>query len=632
MKWFYPARVILAGMWASGWWVAAWGQTVAPTAEPTGEPVALELVEIQEPVPNDKCMECHGLPDTTRTAADGTEISLFVDEAIFLGSVHATNRCVDCHRDLEFRWEHPDDGHVALPVDCASCHAEQSATYNASVHALALQAGVLASATCKDCHGHHGMLGRSSIDSPVHFSHLVESCGQCHAEQAADWAESVHGQAAAKGHREAPTCIDCHSEHQIEDLRTASPMKISAQICGKCHASERLNTRFRMPAKQVESFFESYHGLAARGRSTSAANCASCHGWHRVFPSSDERSMVHADRLVETCGQCHPGIGVNFALGRVHPDLANGADIGTVANRWVRRAYIGLIVVVVGLLGLHNGAVWYRKVQAAYRSGNRTVVRMDRSQRRQHMILALSFIILAITGFALRFPDSWLSWALGTEEVRRWLHRISGLVLLGVGFWHIGYVMATLEGRRLIRDLQFRPQDWHDLRANVLHLRGRSPKRARFGRFGYPEKIEYWAVVWGIIIMGVTGLMIWLKVDVTRWAPRWVVDVAITIHYYEAILACLAILVWHIYHVLFDPDVYPGNFAWLDGRVTPEWQRHEHPLEQPASDASGPVSPGDGKPPQDLDRACAPGVAGRDGKSGHPPEVRDGHRPAGPIA
>jgi hypothetical protein len=206
------------------------------------------------------------------------------------------------------------------------------------------------------------------------------------------------------------------------------------------------------------------------------------------------------------------------------------------------------------------------------------------------------------------------------------------LVLLGVGFWHIGYVLATLEGRRLIRDLQFRPQDWRDLRANVLHLRGKSPRRARFGRFGYPEKIEYWAVVWGIIIMGVTGMMIWLKVDVTRWAPRWVVDVAITIHYYEAILACLAILVWHIYHVLFDPDVYPGNFAWLDGRVTPEWQHHEHPLELLPSDASGPASSGDGNPPQDLDRACAPGAVGRDGHSGHPPEVRDGHRPTGPTA
>jgi hypothetical protein len=79
--------------------------------------------------------------------------------------------------------------------------------------------------------------------------------------------------------------------------------------------------------------------------------------------------------------------------------------------------------------------------------------------------------------------------------------------------------------------------------------------------------------------MGVTGLAIWLKIDVTQWFPRWVIDVAVTIHYYEAILACLAIVIWHFYHVMFDPDVYPMNFAWLDGKVAKHWHEEEHPLE-----------------------------------------------------
>jgi len=79
--------------------------------------------------------------------------------------------------------------------------------------------------------------------------------------------------------------------------------------------------------------------------------------------------------------------------------------------------------------------------------------------------------------------------------------------------------------------------------------------------------MEYWAVIWGTIIMGVTGLIVWFKMDVTQWLPRWAVDVSLTIHYYEALLACLAILVWHFYHVIFDPDVYPVNAAFLDGRI-----------------------------------------------------------------
>ena len=91
---------------------------------------------------------------------------------------------------------------------------------------------------------------------------------------------------------------------------------------------------------------------------------------------------------------------------------------------------------------------------------------------------------------------------------------------------------------------------------------------------------RYWAVIWGTIIMGVTGLMIWLKMDVTQFLPRWVVEVAVTVHYYEAILACLAIVVWHFYHVIFAPGSYPMNWAWWDGKVSKRWQEEEHPLDQ----------------------------------------------------
>ena len=109
--------------------------------------------------------------------------------------------------------------------------------------------------------------------------------------------------------------------------------------------------------------------------------------------------------------------------------------------------------------------------------------------------------------------------------------------------------------------------------ATSRYLTGLSDEKPKIGRFGYAEKMEYWAVVWGTIIMGVTGLMIWFKMDVTRFLPRWAVDVALTIHYYEAMLACLAIVVWHFYHVIFDPDVYPLNSACWNGNVSEQWQK-----------------------------------------------------------
>ncbi len=225
---------------------------------------------------------------------------------------------------------------------------------------------------------------------------------------------------------------------------------------------------------------------------------------------------------------------------------------------------------------------------------------MAKAQRVQHFILLTSFTVLALSGFALKFPDSWLAWIMGSEEIRRWIHRIAGVVLLGVGGYHLVYIAVTREGRRLVKDLWFRKKDAKDIVTNARYLTGRSRIKAKFGRFGYPEKLEYWAVVWGTVIMGVTGLAIWFKIDVTRFVPRWVVDVATTVHYYEAILACLAIVVWHFYHVIFDSSVYPMNWAWWDGKVTKHWQKEEHPLEKPAvgSDAivsdEGKVAAGEG--------------------------------------
>jgi hypothetical protein len=112
----------------------------------------------------------------------------------------------------------------------------------------------------------------------------------------------------------------------------------------------------------------------------------------------------------------------------------------------------------------------------------------------------------------------------------------------------------------------------------VFFLGARSA-RPRFGRFSYMEKCEYWALVWGGVIMGLTGILLWFdNYFVERWKlPGVVLDVALVIHYYEAWLATLAILVWHGYSTIFSPDVYPMNPAWLAGRMPQDMYTHEHP-------------------------------------------------------
>ena len=223
------------------------------------------------------CLDCHGDKSLTKTAASGKEISIFVDQARLAASAHKTNTCASCHTDVTAR--HPDDNQPVQPVNCVLCHEKATASYCASVHGLAVKAGRIGAATCQDCHDSHDILPATSPVSPLHFSRQATTCGQCHHQEAKDWAESVHGKTVAAGVRDAPTCTDCHSEHKIESLKGSSALKISAEVCSRCHASERLNTKYNLPADRVRTFFDSYHGLASQYGSTLAANCGSCHGY-----------------------------------------------------------------------------------------------------------------------------------------------------------------------------------------------------------------------------------------------------------------------------------------------------------------------------------------------------------------
>jgi formate dehydrogenase gamma subunit len=536
-------------------------------------------------VKNSDCLDCHGDNTLFMTNSAGKTISLLVDNARLKASAHRTNDCVSCHMDVTSK--HPDDNKPMAPVDCGRCHGRQNESYNASVHGLAMKAGYDDAAACNDCHNAHETIPETSPNSPLYFTRQAETCGACHMKEARDWAQSVHGKAVLAGSHDAPTCTGCHDEHKIRSLKSSSSMVISEDVCSRCHASERLNTKYNLPADRVQTFFESYHGLAAQYGSTVAANCASCHGYHKVLASTNPNSTINKAHLVETCGKCHPGANNEFSLGKIHvpPDgQAAGTDFGSRLNRWVRSLYLFLIVVTIGVMFAHNATLFIKKTAARLRMTERPVLRMTTSQRWQHFVLAASFIVLAITGFALKFPDSWLAKLLGSSEpFRRWSHRIAGVALLLIGLYHLIYLLATRDGRRLLADLFPVKKDALDVLQAIRYLTGLSPLKPAIGRFGYAEKMEYWAVVWGTIIMGVTGLAIWFKIEVTQHLPRWVVAVATTIHYYEAVLACLSILIWHFYHVIFDPEIYPLNTTCLDGRISEEFQTHEHPLEPETS-------------------------------------------------
>ena len=542
--------------------------------------VAAVSLTAQDLSPEDKaCLACHGQKGMSKKSASGEVVELHVDKAKFGASIHASLGCTGCHSDLAGS-AHPSKTPVQ-PVSCEGCHADAVKTFNSSAHAAAHRAGRFAP-TCADCHTKHEILGSMDSASPVSRKNLGKTCGTCHEEVVKDVLESTHGQAMARGVKEAPTCLDCHSDHQLEALKGAATLKIAEQVCSRCHASQRMNSKLHIAGNRVSTFFESYHGMAAKLGSPTAANCASCHGFHKILPSSDPKSSVHPANLVHTCQKCHPGANEKFTAGRIHSEGTEVATLGDRINSWVKRAYIGMILLVVGGMAAHNLFALWRKARYAYRDPERTVVRMNLLARIQHGLLATSFIYLVLTGFALKYPDSWLGDIFGASEAwRRIGHRSAAVIMIALSFFHVFFVFFTRDGRKFVRDMWPEKKDLFDVFVNLRHFHDSKKPRPDFRRFGYAEKAEYWALVWGTIIMGATGLMLWAKMWVTHWLPRWMVDVATTIHLYEAILATLAIIVWHFYFVIFDPDVYPLNWAWFDGRVNREHYREEHPLDTP---------------------------------------------------
>jgi len=538
------------------------------------------------------CLACHGEktapPKGNKKAPKAPP---FVDAARFADSVHAGNGCASCHSDVDLA-AHP--GKPVAKVACATCHDKPTATYEASVHGQARAAGDTGAAQCADCHGTHEIIKANAPLSPVNRDNLGNTCGQCHPDVVKEVRASIHGQAMAAGVREAPSCTDCHSEHAIQKLKGAKP-EVAAEVCGRCHGSARMNAKFDLPANRVSTFQDSYHGMAAKMGSTTAANCASCHGFHNVLPASDPHSSVNKANLIATCSKCHPNASAKFAQGTIHQDKTSVSDLGGRIDNWVRGTYIGMILCVIGGMVAHNLLILRKKLLVSLRDPNRTVVRMTRAARIQHALLASSFIALVISGFALKYPDSALSWLMGSSEViRRTIHRAAACLMITGAIGHLIFAVFTREGRRFVLDMLPEVKDVTDVLVAVRHYLVPGTPKPQFKRFGYAEKAEYWAVVWGTFLMGATGLMIWFKLYATELVPRWVIDVATTVHYYEAILATLAILVWHFYFVIFDPDVYPVNWAWLDGKVTPHHYKEEHALDHEVVDQLGHEQPGDG--------------------------------------
>jgi formate dehydrogenase subunit gamma len=211
-------------------------------------------------------------------------------------------------------------------------------------------------------------------------------------------------------------------------------------------------------------------------------------------------------------------------------------------------------------------------------------IRFSLRQRMEHVLLVLSFTMLCMTGLPQRFVDH--AWAQGLISLMggldsvRFIHHLFGVMLVFEGIYHVIVVTCELLFSRSKPTGMFpAPRDLRDALRQLAHLLGIEPDRPRFGRYDFRHKLEYWSVVWGTLLMGVTGLILLFPVVATAFLPGAVVTASRVAHGYEALLAFLAVALWHLYNTHFAADAFPIDTSIFTGRISAEKMREEHPLE-----------------------------------------------------
>jgi predicted CXXCH cytochrome family protein len=532
----------------------------------------------------------------------------------YKGSIHGTLSaqgdhdapvCVDCHSPhatLSKKWPTSPTYARNVPELCARCHraGERAATriggdagtivanYADSIHGQALtQSGLVVTATCVNCHTSHGELPPADPRSSVNRANLPETCGQCHRGVLEAFVKSIHATGKPKGGNPLPVCEDCHSSHQIHRKDSPGFRLQMMQQCGRCHT------------EQAATFFETFHGKVSRLGTEGAAKCSDCHGSHGILPVADPASTLSRAHVVATCGQCHPGSNRRFAGYLTH---ATHHDRGRYPwLYWTFRFMTALLVGTLVFALLHTGAwlvrLWlsreeWRHVKARARSDEEQPLyrRFTRYQRLQHLLMLLSFFTLAITGMAIKF--SYTGWAravarvAGGQPAMAVLHRLGAITLITVFVLHVLDVRrkrreSGLTWRQLLAGpdtILFHPRDLRDLWASMKWFFGRGPRPA-YGRYSYWEKFDYFAVFWGVMVIGSTGFVLWFPELLTHVLPGASINVATIVHSDEALLAVGFIFTIHFFNTHFRPDKFPMDPVIFTGRVTLEELRHDKPDE-----------------------------------------------------
>jgi cytochrome b subunit of formate dehydrogenase len=477
---------------------------------------------------------------------------------------------------------------------CGACHDEPAdliGGYLAGEHGKALLvSGLINAPSCSNCHGGHTIRTATDERSPTSHRNAPKTCGTCHYLLLEDWqALSAHGRAWQQG-EDGPVCTTCHSSHRLVDPKIAESRLSWPDNCGRCH--DAFLTTFR----------DSFHGQANELGFDAGAVCSDCHTPHKNRAAADPESTVHPDHLLETCGSCHEGVTASFVSFDVHNDPRDPNDSFPVYVVWL--FMIGLLVGVFAFFGVHD-VLWLQRSlvgklrgEFAEPAGNdeQHVRRFSKMNIRLHVVVVVTFLVLAATGLPLKFH--WMPWAqqlaglLGGVDTTRLLHRLAAIGTFAYAAFHLG----NLVFRWLVRgekglfwgpmSLVPQPKDFRDLFAHLRYFFYLG-ERPQSDRWTYFEKFDYLAVFWGVLIIGLSGLMLWYPNFFTNFLPGWTLNVAHVVHSDEALLATGFIFVFHFFHTHLRPESFPMDLVIFTGKMPLSRFKAERPMEYDRLVAAG---------------------------------------------
>jgi cytochrome b subunit of formate dehydrogenase len=504
---------------------------------------------------------------------------------------------------------------------CGDCHKKSQEGYNKSEHARALlKAGLEEGApTCSSCHGSHEMHKKTDKDGSISYAGTPKTCGTCHKGILNEWVDSAHGTLWKEGKKskegkQGPVCATCHQSHAIGRADKAVIGNQVAGQCGDCHK------------ELYETFRDSFHGKATSLKNTQAAVCADCHTPHHNLPASDPRSSINKKNLAKTCGACHDNVNASFLT--FDPHAKPNDPNRNIYLYWVWFAMTGLLLGVFGFFGLHD-ILWLQraivgKLRGEFKFGHggqgQYVRRFSSMQMGVHVAVVVSFLTLAATGLPLKFAAA--TWAptlmaiLGGAEFAGVLHRLAALITFCYFAWHLSMLAHGLIVKKERgyfwgpRSMTPQPRDIADIWRMLKYFLYLGP-RPKFDRFTYWEKFDYLAVFWGVAIIGLSGLVLWLPTLATSVLPGWALNAAYVMHSDEALLATGFIFFFHFFHTHLRPEAFPMDPVIFTGRMPLERFKDERPLEYERLVASGELDQYLVPPPtaSDLRRAYIFGFA-----------------------